>query len=481
MTGEKKQRIALCVVSVFLLASLTVMLIYIDKHRIVTEHNEKLMDHNEELTDSCESLNLELNGMTEELDGIKALLDSSDDEIDALNTQIAELEAEIDQHQSGAAEYRERIEQLEEQLSRIRGRYTELKREKKALLDDNRQLESENSEYSDRIDELQAENSELREMSGGTSLSASQTMEQADISVADDVQDSGEVKAADGQDADLSYILENTAPYRWYDDGYGGYYQAYPRTVAYGYYDIDSGDYTGYRDDEVLYSASLIKAPYIYSVLLEIEDFESDAERNADGEIVYNEQTKKYDLDDTWTYNKYTMTAEGSGEIKDMDDGTSMTWLELFGYALRRSDNIAFSEIQKRFGYASFNSKVAELGISGTSSGFMNLSVSDCVSFMREIYDFFETDSRYAAFMKECLQNSKHPEIISCEYDDGMVAHKYGWDIDAYHDMAIVFDEHPYIVVIMTDLDSGGDDANDFFHRIISCTKEQHAAFYAEK
>ncbi|WP_294487565.1 biotin/lipoyl-binding protein, partial [uncultured Ruminococcus sp.] len=35
-------------------------------------------------------------------------------------------------------------------------------------------------------------------------------------------------------------------------------------------------------------------------------------------------------------------------------------------------------------------------------------------------------------------------------------AHKYGWDEASYHDMAIVYDEHPYVLAIMTDLDQGG-------------------------
>lgn len=476
MTKEKRQRIALCVISVFLLASLTVMLIYIDKHRAVKEHNVMLQVQNDELTDSYENLNSELDGMAQTLDELCAQLDESDEEIEELSSLIAELESEIVMHENGADEYSRRIEQLEAQLYRIRNKYAELRREKKALDDDKRQLESENSDFSDKIDELMAENSELKRISA--ELAAEPQLSESAIDTAEVGKTTEAVDDTKNADSELLYILENSTPYRWYSDGYGGYYQAHPRIVAYGYYDIDSGDYVGYRDNEVLYSASLIKAPYIYSVLLEIEDFESKAERDEDGNIIYNDINRKYNLDEIWVFDKYTMTAEGSGEIKDMDNGINMTWLDLFGYALRRSDNIAFSEIQKRFGYASFNSIVAESGISGTSSGFMNLSVSDCVKFMRKIYDFFETDSKYAAYMKECLKNSKHPEIISSEYSEGMVAHKYGWDIDAYHDMAIVFDEHPYIVVIMTDLDSGGDDANEFFHSIINCTKAYHSSFY---
>ncbi|MGN1346661.1 MAG: serine hydrolase [Eubacteriales bacterium] len=281
----------------------------------------------------------------------------------------------------------------------------------------------------------------------------------------------------------LWYLLQYGAPERWYEVAgeAGEYYLAYPKIIAYGYYDLTSGEQIGYHADNVYYSASLIKAPYIYSVLREISDFEkTKTERDEDGRIVYLPGEEKYNLDEVWTYDAATMLEEGSGEIQEMPDGTQMTWRELFEYTLLYSDNVAFAQIRERFGMTSFWNLVDELELAGPPTGFMNLSVSDCLKFLRELYAFFETDDPYAQFMKENMMKSKHTVMICASFEPGTVPHKYGWDKDAYHDMAILYDEHPYVLVLMTDLHDGEKQDNDYIHALVETTKEIHAAKYAE-
>ena len=60
-------------------------------------------------------------------------------------------------------------------------------------------------------------------------------------------------------------------------------------------------------------------------------------------------------------------------------------------------------------------------------------------------------------------------------------AHKYGWDEDSYHDMAIVYDEHPYILVIMSDLDAGGTEENKYIRDIARSIHSIHKNFYSTK
>ena len=142
------------------------------------------------------------------------------------------------------------------------------------------------------------------------------------------------------------------------------------------------------------------------------------------------------------------------------------------------SDNVAWNQIMDRFGYGTFYSLVGQLGIQGTSSDFMNLSANDCLKFMKEIYHFFETDSRWAQFMKENMMKSKHNVMICASFPAGTVPHKYGWDTDSYHDMGIIYDEHPYLLVIMTDLHDGTDADNAFVHSVVETAKQIHAKRY---
>ncbi len=277
----------------------------------------------------------------------------------------------------------------------------------------------------------------------------------------------------------------------------------YPK-VAYAYYNLVTGDTLTYNADEILYSASLIKAPYIYSVFDEIEKFEKnkhdydvngnllyDEEGNPlfegrhpnydeNGKIIYLPGEEKYNLDEIWTFDKENMNVEGSGEIQWKDDGFQLTWKELFDYTLRFSDNVAFAQIRQRFGYSSFYTKVWQLGIEGTSSGFMDLTANDCVKFLREMYNFFDDSGKYAEIMKRDMITSIHTVMICKHYPYGTVAHKYGWDLKAFHDMAIIYDEVPYLLVIMTDYEDGDSTALNFIADAVAITKEVHEKFSAD-
>ncbi len=285
----------------------------------------------------------------------------------------------------------------------------------------------------------------------------------------------------------LYLLLEENAPLRWsLDSDTDGeatspvYVKVYPE-LSFAYYDILSGESITYKSDEIRYSASLIKALYIYSVYREIDEFEAkEHEFDEDGNIIYLEGEEKYNLSEKWVYDSRTMYTEGSGEIMNMEDGFELTWAELFDYSLLYSDNIAFAELRKRFGYTSFYKFVAEMGIKGTSEDFMNLSADDCVIFLRELYEYFESESKNAQRMKECMVKSKHLELIASQYEEGICAHKYGWDIGAFHDIALILEPQPYIIVIMTDYEDGGKEPTGFVKDIVNLVKSHHAEMYPE-
>ncbi len=281
----------------------------------------------------------------------------------------------------------------------------------------------------------------------------------------------------DTAEEELLYLLRYGAPNRWYENPNvpGTYYEAPPNFIAYGYYDLTTGDTVTYNADSVWYSASLIKAPYIYSVLLEISEFEKTKTPDAEGKITYLPGEEKYNLDEIWTYDAATMLEAGSGEIQNLPDGTQMTWRELFAYVLLHSDNVAWNQIMDRFGFATFYRLVGELGIRGTSSDFMDLSANDCLKFLQKIYEFFESDSPYGAFMKENMSKSRHRELICALYPDGVAAHKYGWDIDSFHDMAIICEDTPYLIVVMTDLHDGTEQDTAFINSVVRLTQKLHA------
>lgn len=410
------------------------------------------------------------------------------DELSAKETELKEAVSELEVKNK-------RITALEKKLNKQLDKYGNAVEEKNRLTDEVAELE-------EQIALLEADVYRLRTAAAISSVTEKKNAENAEIETARQTEEyiGGEEQTENSDDFDdnvyteewytayvpsgeiseeeLYNLLQYGVPLKWYKNADGTLYRARSQFTAYGYYDITSGESMLYNADTVYYSASLIKAPYIYSVLLEISEFEKNAARDENGSIIYGEGEEKYNLDEMWTYDPETMFEAGSGEIVSMPAGTQMTWRELFSYVLLWSDNVAWNQIMDRFGFTTFYRLVGELGIRGTSSDFMDLSVNDCIKFLREMYDFFETGEPLALFMKENMMKSKHDVMICASFPEDTVPHKYGWDTDSYHDMAIIYDEHPYIIVIMTDLHDGTDEDNAFVHSVVEMTKEIHEGKY---
>lgn len=275
----------------------------------------------------------------------------------------------------------------------------------------------------------------------------------------------------------------------------------YP-TVAVYYEDLTTGYSFAYNEDEVMYSASLIKAPYIYAVIREIDDFEKkrhdfaddgtplyDEEGvplfegehphyDADGKLIYRENEQKYNLDEIWVYDPDTMFEEGSGKIQYETKGFTLTIRELFAYTLLYSDNVAFRQLRERFGMDSFYAMVGRLGIRGTKSGFMQLCATDCAAVLRDMYAYIETEEPWAVFLRDTMTRSIHTVMIPAAVSPTPCAHKYGWDTESYHDMAIVFDTHPYVMIVMTNLDAGGETVNTYIRALVKECAALHATTY---
>jgi len=275
----------------------------------------------------------------------------------------------------------------------------------------------------------------------------------------------------------------------------------YPNIALY-YKDLTTGYSVTYNPNEVLYSASLIKLPYVYAVLREIANFEHQKlnfkpdgqplyddegvamfdgpHPNTDeyGNIIYDENNKKYDLNTEWVYDPDTMFKEGSGIIQYEQEGFTLTYKQLFEYTILHSDNIAFEQLREIYGMDSFYNLVWRLGIKGTSYGFMQLSAADCAAVLEDMYAYFQTEEKYAMFLKDITTRSAHTVMIQMAVSPVECAHKYGWDEESYHDMGIVLDENPYLVVIMTNLDEGGDTVNNYIRSLVRKCREIHNFTY---
>ncbi len=255
-------------------------------------------------------------------------------------------------------------------------------------------------------------------------------------------------------------LLKNSE--KWYSVSDADLY-AVPSDISVFYYDLLSGDEYGFNENEVRDSASLAKIPYLLAVLEETAAFES----QFDGEPDYSGENAKYDLSAEWVYDSATMFKYGSGVLFEKPDGTVCTIEELFSLSFRNSDNIAYAQLKERFGYQSYYDLLARLGIDVPSPDERFLTAREYGVILAEAYRFISGGSRLGEFMKNEMESAILSSIIAMSYPPKTVAHKYGWDVHAYHDMGIVFEENPYIIVIMTDCDTGGYTVDSFFGDIV--------------
>ena len=121
-------------------------------------------------------------------------------------------------------------------------------------------------------------------------------------------------------------------------------YEEYTPAVTFCYVDLESSATMSYLGDKVLYSASLIKQPYILWALKTIEAQEAKEDFQAGS---------TYDVSRIFTYGVKNYR-EGSGIIKNSEYGTEYTYLDLLRLTITKSDNIAFYQLRKEYGLKGF-------------------------------------------------------------------------------------------------------------------------------
>lgn len=240
-------------------------------------------------------------------------------------------------------------------------------------------------------------------------------------------------------------------------------YEEYTPEVSFYYMDIESGVTMGYNGDKVLYSASLIKQPFILWALKTIEAEEAKADF---------EEGSTFDVNRIFTYQKENFR-QGSGVIQKSEYGTEYTYLDLLKLTITKSDNVAFYELRKSYGTKGFFAFCESLGVKSPQRSLYNLSAAECAIFLKETYEYFESGSKYADLLREWMLGTNH-RIMLPHALKSPVANKYGWDLGAYHDMGVVFHEHPYILVIMTQLENGSSADNKFIRNLAKMVESVH-------
>lgn len=201
--------------------------------------------------------------------------------------------------------------------------------------------------------------------------------------------------------------------------------------------DLETGATFTYNEEYPYYPASLLKAPYVYWLCLRADS----------GEI---------DLDGTWLTNEWKGELAGT-PWEEYDQAEKVPALCAVYLAVARSDNTAtdrlnrvwptqnqaFQRFLSQMGFAYPDTCVILEGIQGI------MTARDGGAIMETLWYYFRSNAPHAAVLKEIFLAAEH-EILYIP-QEVEAAKKYGsWEY-AYHDMAIVYGEHPYILCVMSD------------------------------
>ena len=379
-----------------------------------------------------------ISNLSEELSGLQTNLTELTTERDTMSQQILDLEKEKDDLIKSFTESDERYNQLSEQLEDLHSEVNKRDLAITKLQEDIKKLES---VYSVDINAQFAILNQLNEMLENPPM----------------IKREVEVTLEDG-------TVEKTIE------------EEKPRIALY-YEDILNGYKYAFNADEEFDSASLIKLPFTLAIFEKATE-EYEKNKDIEGEIAL-----KYDFNKTFIYTSDAYQS-GSGKITTEPENTEYTHLQLFEYLLLYSDNVAYNVLRNDYGIEEFRAMVQRIGARSMYKTLSNMSAADGGKILKEVYNFtsdVSNPSPYAELMLTSMLESAHTVMISYAVHPTPTAHKYGWDAGAYHDMGIVYDDKPYVLVLLSNMDQGGKEVNEYVQSVVKLIAKLHSNFFSNK
>ncbi|NLZ36452.1 MAG: hypothetical protein GX897_03120 [Clostridiales bacterium] len=277
------------------------------------------------------------------------------------------------------------------------------------------------------------------------------------------------------------------------------------------YEDLTNGHHFSFDADASWHTASLVKLPFALAVFEAASDYAEEnpeeyekmlaaalryeeskpetppplrTKKDENGETIvlapplYKGTDYPYDFYKEFAYLERESYQSGSGKIIERGEGTVYTHKQLFEYLLRFSDNVAYYQLKEAYGTDMHRALVRRLECGPMSLSLASISARDGGKVLRAVYDFIQAGRTYSEFMYDCMITSGQSVMIADVVAPTPCAHKYGWDKGNYHDAAIIYDEHPYLLVILTDMDTGSAEINAYIQSIVRQVVKLHESFH---
>lgn len=215
--------------------------------------------------------------------------------------------------------------------------------------------------------------------------------------------------------------------------GLDSFFRRFGSNIAIFYKNLETGFIYMYNPDRMFFGASVPKlnhALYIYTL----------AERG----YISLDTVRTFTRADYWG---------GTGVMRHMPFGGYFTTRELLGHSIRDSDNVAFRMLVREYYDMPFTYRdfVWELGANLSLVRDVisqNTTARDAGIWAVALHEYLQSDGRYSELLKEDLKDTS-VRFIHADYP---IAQKYGWYHRHFHDMAIVYADSPYILIILSNM-----------------------------
>ena len=106
-----------------------------------------------------------------------------------------------------------------------------------------------------------------------------------------------------------------------------------------------------------------------------------------------------------------------------------------------------------------------------------NITANDATIYMEELYNYYINKNKYNEELLSYFDKSW--KIISTPKNNIRIASKSGWSGNSLHDTALIFDENPYTLVILSQ--RGYTEYQSFFNQISTLIYEFHKEYWNQK
>lgn len=211
------------------------------------------------------------------------------------------------------------------------------------------------------------------------------------------------------------------------------------RCMSIYFYDVETG-YEMTVNSGVHYPvASVVKIPYCTMI------YEKITAGEIDPELVLTYEKRHY--------------FHGTGLVNKGNYGDTYTVMQLLKLAITESDNTAYEMLKDLVSWDDFTAYCQEAGYTHEEdlrSKKQKLCLESAGASGRLLANFLRSDSEFVDAYKYDLTHTKN-KMITSTYT---VYRKYGWTNFAFHDVAYIDAPHPYVLVILSNIE--GEERPDY-------------------